>query len=61
MVTNINLAAPESENKVSLSGKSSLIFSVLLLLAAIGAYAVPSYLSSHYLNQKNQIEYLIIC
>lgn len=56
MVTNINLAAPESEKKINLTGKASLVLSVLLFFLAIGIYAGISLLSSHYLREKNQIE-----
>ena len=56
MVTNINLAAPESQNKINLTGKASLFLSLFLLLLAIGIYGGVSFLSSYYLNGKNQIE-----
>jgi len=56
MVTNINLAAPESEKKINLSGKASLVLSVLLLIATVGIYAGVSFLASRYLNEKEQIE-----
>ncbi len=59
MVTNINLVAPESEKKTVLSGKTSLVLSVLILFSAIAAYAVVSVLSGSYLKQKNQVENLI--
>lgn len=56
MVTNINLAAPESKKKINLSGKTSLVLSVLLLVIAIGIYAAIRFFSNRYINQGKQIE-----
>ncbi|OGI27597.1 MAG: hypothetical protein A2359_04715 [Candidatus Moranbacteria bacterium RIFOXYB1_FULL_43_19] len=56
MATNINLATPENETKKILSGKTSLILSLLLLFLAIGIYAGVSFLSSRYLSQNSQVE-----
>ncbi|MDD5489557.1 MAG: PilN domain-containing protein [Candidatus Moranbacteria bacterium] len=56
MVTNINLAAPERQNKINLSGKASLVLSVLLLVVVVGVYAVIVFISSRTLNQEKQIE-----
>lgn len=56
MVTNINLVSPESGKKVSLTGKTTLILSVLLLLLTIGIYVAVRFLSNYYLREKNQVE-----
>lgn len=56
MTTNINLATPENETKKILSGKTSLILSLLLLFVAIGIYAGVSFLSSRYLSKNSQVE-----
>jgi Tfp pilus assembly protein PilN len=56
MVTNINLAAPEGEKKTLLTGKTSLVLSVVLLLITVGAYVGVIFLSGYYLGKKNQIE-----
>lgn len=56
MVTNINLVSSESEKKASLTGKTTLILSALLLLLTIGIFAAVSFLSNYYLREKEQVE-----
>jgi Tfp pilus assembly protein PilN len=56
MVTNINLASPESEKKVVFSGKVSLILSLVLLFLAVGIYAAVSFISNRYKSENAQIE-----
>ena len=56
MVTNINLASPESEKKIVFSGKVSLILSLTLLFLAIGIYAAVSFISSRYKSENIKIE-----
>jgi len=55
MVTNINLSSPESERKITLTGKSTLIVSVFLLVAAIVAYGILTFLKDKYTKEKEQI------
>ena len=48
MVTNIDLSSPEVAEKRSITGKSALIFSVLLLVFVLAAYLVVFFLKSKY-------------
>lgn len=48
MTTNINLSSSEVVEKKSLSGKSALIFSVLLIVFVLAAYLAISFLKSKY-------------
>jgi hypothetical protein len=56
MVTNINLSSPESEKKPSLTGKSTLIISVSLLVVAIVAYGTLVFLKDKYTKETEQIK-----
>jgi Tfp pilus assembly protein PilN len=55
MVTNINLVAPESERKISLTGKTSLVLSVSLVVLIVLAYFGLSIASKQYAAKKNEI------
>jgi len=56
MITNINLAAPESKKKTILSGRLSLILSGVILALAIGSYGAIIFLANYYSNQKRQVD-----
>lgn len=48
MATNINLIAPEKQGRAALSGKSSIILSIIIVLIALGAYGAISFLAGKY-------------
>ena len=48
MVTNINLSSPEVAEKRSLTGKSALIFSALLVAVVLAAYLAVFFLKNKY-------------
>lgn len=56
MVSNINLAGTEFEKKPSLSGKSSLVISVALLVLAVVIYAFLSIYNNSLSSRKNNLE-----
>jgi Tfp pilus assembly protein PilN len=56
MVTNINFTTPEDKEKIGFSGKISLILSGLLLVLALGIYAVISLFSASYAKQEKETE-----
>lgn len=56
MVTNINLAAPEAENKTPFTGKSTLALSIALVLLTLLVFGAVSYLKSRYSAQVRQTE-----
>lgn len=55
MVTNINLSSPEVAEKRSLTGKSALILSVVLLAVVAAAYATIIFLKSRYESQEKKV------
>jgi Tfp pilus assembly protein PilN len=60
MVTNINLSSPEVVEKRSLTGKSALTLSVVLLVIVAAAYAAVFFLKGKYENQEKEIDAAII-
>ncbi|MFH0930177.1 MAG: hypothetical protein V1814_02900 [Candidatus Moraniibacteriota bacterium] len=56
MVTNINLSSPEIVEKKSLTGKSALILSVILLVFVAAAYAAVFFLKGRYVSQGKAID-----
>ncbi|MFA5926318.1 MAG: PilN domain-containing protein [Parcubacteria group bacterium] len=56
MVTNINLVAPESENKSPLTGKSALTFSILLIVVVFLAYGAILYFGNSYSKQNSEVQ-----
>lgn len=56
MVTNINLAAPDTEKKSPLTGKSALSLAILLVIVVFGAYGVILYFKNSYSKQNQEIE-----
>jgi Tfp pilus assembly protein PilN len=59
MVTNINLSSPESEKKPALTGKSTLVVSVLLLAVAVISYGALVFLKSKYAKEAAQVKIAI--
>lgn len=55
MVTNINLSSPEVVEKRSLTGKSALILSLVLLVFVVAAYAAVIFLKGKYESQEKEI------
>jgi hypothetical protein len=60
MVTNINLSSPDIVEKRSLTGKSALILSIVLLVIVAVAYATALFLKGRYDNQEKEIDASII-
>jgi Tfp pilus assembly protein PilN len=56
MVTNINLAAPETEKKTMLTGKSTLTLSIFLVLLTLLVFGTVSYFKSRYSAQVARTE-----
>jgi Tfp pilus assembly protein PilN len=56
MVTNINLASPESESKPKLTGKTTLVLSISLLVVTVVVYLALNFVSTRYAGQKTKIE-----
>jgi len=56
MVININLSSPEVAEKKSLTGKSALILSILLLFLVAAAYTAVVFLKGRYVNQGKAID-----
>jgi hypothetical protein len=56
MVTNINLSSSEIEKKPALTGKSTLIISIFLLVAAIVIYGVLVFLRDKYTKDAEQVK-----
>ncbi len=55
MVTNINLSSPEVAEKRTLTGKSALILSIVLLAIVAAAYAAIIFLKSRYESQEKKV------
>jgi hypothetical protein len=55
MGTNINLSSPEIIEKRSLTGKSALIFSVVLLVLVAAAYTAAALMKGKYESQEKEI------
>jgi len=60
MVTNINLSSPEVAEKRSLTGKSALILSFVLLVLVAAAYVAVLFLKGSYDNRGKEIDAAII-
>ena len=56
MVTNINLSSPEIVEKKSLTGKSALILSLVLLVFVVTVYAAVIFLKGRYVSQGKAID-----
>jgi hypothetical protein len=56
MVTNINLSSPEVAEKRSLTGKSALILSVVLLAVVAAVYTAVFFLKGSYESQGKEID-----
>lgn len=56
MVTNINLVSPESVNKSSLTGRSSFLLSIILIVIVASAYGVILYFTRSYTDQNKDLE-----
>lgn len=59
MVTNINLSSPELSEKKSLSGKTALIVSLLLLALVVIVYASIIFLKGHFESQAKAADVAI--
>jgi len=59
MVTNINLSSPEVANKRSLTGKSTLISSVVLIVIVVAVYVTIFFLKGKYEKQEKEIDMAI--
>jgi|GEM_PF-862574 len=59
MVTNINLSAPSGEKAPALTGKSTLIFLIFLLVAVVSVYGFFAMLKSKYTKEEEQTSNII--